>query len=292
MAERLAPWAVGLTLVLGLPALFPDLVRRAAPLLLYHPASLAADRSSPSAWDLGEGEEVWLETEDGVRVHGWWVPSASARRRGALLFLHGNAGNIAGRAPLARDLADAGLDVFLLDYRGYGRSEGRPSEEGLYLDARAAYRHLREERAVTPGELVVAGHSLGGAVAAHLASSRPVGAVVVTASFTDLAAAARAVYPWLPDAWFRWSSSPFPTLRRMARLDGPVLVGRGSADRLIPGEQVRALYEAAPEPRRWVEVPGAGHGDLWLDGSFIRVLVDFTDRYLEGPDPEERPPGP
>jgi pimeloyl-ACP methyl ester carboxylesterase len=253
---------------------------------------MAADRSSPSAWGLGEGEEVWLEAGDGVRIHGWWVPSASPRRRGTLLFLHGNAGNIAGRARLARDLAAAGLDVFLLDYRGYGRSEGRPSEEGLYLDAGAAYLHLREERGVTAGELVVAGHSLGGAVAAHLASSRSVGATVVTASFTDLADAARAVYPWLPDAWFRWSPSPFATVRRMARLDAPVLVGRGAADRLIPGEQVRALYEAAPEPRRWVEIPGAGHGDLWLDGAFIRELLDFTDRHLEGPRPDEPHPDP
>lgn len=275
LARRLAPWTVGLILLLGLPSLFPELVRKAAPLLLYHPSPMAPERSDPAAWGLSRAEEVWLETDDGVRIHAWWTP-ASSRRRGTLLFLHGNAGNIGGRAELARDLADVGLDVLLVDYRGYGRSEGSPSEAGLYRDAAAAYRHLREERGVPSGELVVAGHSLGGAVAAWLASRRPAGAAVLTATFTDLSDAARAVYPWLPDAWFRWTPPPFPTVRRIADVDAPVLVGRGGSDGLIPRELVRAVYEASPEPRVWVEVPGAGHGDLWFHASFRRSLRSFV----------------
>lgn len=281
LIRALAPWGVGLTLVLGLPSLFPDLIRRAAPVLLYHPAPMASGRSSPQAWGLPRGEEVWLETADGIRIHGWWIPASSSPRVGTLLFLHGNAGNIAGRAPMAQDLAQAGLDVLLLDYRGYGRSTGTPSEEGLYLDARAAYRYLREQRRIPIAELVVAGHSLGGAVATHLATSRPVGALVITATFTSLSEAAEAVYPWLPDAWFRWSPVPFPTLQRIRDLEAPILVGRGSADDLIPRSQVRALYEAADPPRQWVEIRGAGHGDLWFEDEFQRTLGDFLRQHLE-----------
>lgn len=264
---------------MGVPSLFPDLVLRAAPILLYHPAPMASGRSSPEDWGIPRGDEVWLETDDGVRIHGWWIP-ADPPRLGTLLFLHGNAGNIAGRAPMAGELARAGLDVLLLDYRGYGRSEGSPSEEGLYRDAEAAYRYLREERGVRVRELAVAGHSLGAAVAGHLASNRPVGAVVLTAGFTDLSDAARAVYPWLPDAWFRWNPPPFPTIRRVGALDSPVLVGRGSSDDLIPRDQVRALYEAAAPPRQWVEVAGAGHGDLWFEDRFRRRLLDFLEARL------------
>lgn len=281
LVRVLAPWGVGLTLVFGLPAIFPDLVRRAAPVLLYHPAPMASGRSSPQAWGVPRGEEVWLETDDEVRIHGWWIPAASSPRMGTLLFLHGNAGNIAGRAPMARDLAHAGLDVLLLDYRGYGRSTGTPSEEGLYLDAKAAYRYLRQQHRIPVAELAVAGHSLGGAVAAHLATTRPVGALVITATFTNLSEAAKAVYPWLPSAWFRWSQVPFPTLQRIRSLEAPILVGRGSADDLIPRSQVRALYEAADPPREWVEVRGAGHGDLWFEEEFRRALGDFLLQHLE-----------
>lgn len=281
LLRHAAPWLLAVMLVLGLPSVFPELVRKAAPVLLYHPTSLPADRSAPATWGLSAGEEVWLETSDGPRIHGWWVPARVQPRCGSLIFFHGNAGNIGGRAPLAHELAGRGLDVLLVDYRGYGRSEGRPSEEGLYRDARAAYRHLREVRGIPAGEIVVAGHSLGGAVAVLVASEHPVGAAILTSTFTNLTEAARAVYPWLPSAWFRWDPPPFPTRRRMRELDAPVLVGRGGGDHLIPRRQVRALYHAASSPREWVEVPDADHGGLWFQEEFQRALTRFLARHLD-----------
>lgn len=280
--RRATPWLVGLILVFGLPALFPDLVRRAAPLLLYHPVRLSAERSAPEAWGLSSAEEVTLRRAGDPSLHGWWVPAPSGRRCATVLFLHGNAGNVAGRAPMAGDLARRGLDVMLVDYRGYGRSEGRPSEEGLYRDAETAYRYVREERGIPAPELVIAGHSLGGAVAAHLAAHRPAGAVVLTAAFTSLSDAARAVYPWLPSSWFDWDPMPFPTLRRLAELEAPVLVGRGGADALIPRDQVRALHRAAPEPSSWVEIPSADHGGLWLHPRFQASLREFVGQHVPG----------
>lgn len=287
--RRAAPWLVGLTLVFGLPALFPGLVRRAAPLLLYHPVSLSAERSAPAAWGLSSAEEITLRPAGEPALHGWWVPARSNRRCATVLFLHGNAGNVAGRAPMAGDLARRGLDVMLVDYRGYGRSEGSPSEEGLYRDAESAYRYLREERGVRARELVIAGHSLGGAVAAHLAAGRPAAAVILTATFTSLSDAARAVYPWLPARWFDWDPVPFPTLRRVADFEAPVLVGRGGADRLIPRDQVRALFQAAPEPRSWVEVPDADHGGLWHHPSFQVSVRGFLGRHVTGCAHESEP---
>lgn len=280
--------------------ILPRLVRRAVPIFLYHPARLSPGASSPSHWGVPRGQEVWLEAGDGVRLHGWWIsapaegdgggslPGSTATGSegdgpatatpgtcGAAVFLHGNAGHLADRAQIARRLSRRGLDVLLVDYRGYGRSQGEPTEEGLYMDGMAAYRYVVDGRGVAPGRVVVAGHSLGGAVAVAVASRAPVGALVVTSAFRTLPDIARDLYPWLPGSWFEWSPVPFPTRRRMPGVSGPALVGRGDRDRLIPRSHVRALYEAAPDPKRWVEAPGAGHNDLWFDAGFWQALDGF-----------------
>lgn len=287
-----------LLVVAGGLLIIPRLVRRAAPFFLYHPAPLSSAASSPSHWGISRGQEVWLHTSDGVRLHAWWVsPSGGAGDAdgpprpspddsgsgpgeagacGTVLFFHGNAGHLADRAEIARRLSRRGLNVLLPDYRGYGRSQGEPSEEGLYRDAVAAYRYVVDRRGVSPGRVVVAGHSLGGAVAVALSSQARVGGLVVTAAFRSLPEIARDLYPWLPGSWFEWAEVPYPTLDRMSRVSTPVLVGRGSRDQLIPRSHVRALYEAAPDPKRWVEAEGAGHNDLWSEPGYWRAL----DRFL------------
>lgn len=270
--------------LLGLPLLlavtFPRLVsRHVVPRLLYFPSPLPAEQSDPALWGLPTAREVEIPTSDGVRLHGWWLPArpnVAAEPCGAAVFFHGNAGNLAGRASIADGFSRLGLDALLVDYRGYGRSGGRPDEEGLYRDGEAAYRFLLEERGAAPGSIVLAGHSLGGAVATHVAASRPVDALVVTAAFANLPDAARRIYAWLPDALFRgWSVNRFESEERIREIGAPLLVGRGARDDLMPREQTRRLYDAAPEPKRWVEVSASGHNDLWQDDAFWRELDTF-----------------
>lgn len=271
--------AVAAGLALGAAVKLPGLVaRHLAPPLIFFPGHLSADRSAPSDHGLPRGEEVWLRAADGVRLHGWWIPPEGGGGCGAVLFLHGNAGHLAGRAFLARRLSAAGYGALLVDYRGYGRSEGSPDEEGLRLDARAAHRHLLRERGVPPDRLVVAGHSLGAAVAARLATERPAAGVVLTGAFVSVPELGAELYGWLPDGMFRgWPTQRFETRARAAELELPALVARGGRDRVVPSAQTRAVHEALAGPARWHEAPAAGHGDLWADDGFWDVLRPFLD---------------
>ena len=148
----------------------PDVIRLLLNSLLYFPTREHLARPE----DLGlSANELWLDTDDGERLHGWWVPASAERQRGHLLFCHGNGGNVGDRLENARLLADAGLDVLLFDYRGYGRSSGRPSEAGTHRDARAARRALLDRPGVDPARVLYLGESLGGAVALALAVEAP-----------------------------------------------------------------------------------------------------------------------
>lgn len=268
---------------LGAAMTFPDLVSRfVVPRLLYFPTKLAEDRADPAARGLRDAEQAWLETSDAVRLHAWWVPARAPEspRCGTAVYFHGNAGNLAGRAPIAEALALRGLDVLLVDYRGYGRSEGVPSEEGLYRDGDAAWLHLRRTRNVPAGEILLAGHSLGAAVAARVAAGRSGAGLVLTAPFRNLPSAARDLYPWLPAAVFEWSDNQFDTETRAAEVTMPLLVARGGRDDLMPESQVRAVYDAAAGPKRWLEAPGATHDDLWWNPVFGRALDAFLENTL------------
>ena len=183
---------------------------------------------------------------------------------------------------VAAALANLGLDVLLPDYRGYGASEGKPSEEGLYADARAAYRWLVEEEGVDPGHLIVFGNSLGSAVAADLAIGRPVAGVVLLGPFTDIPSIARHRLSWLPEWYLDWRSPRFDTRDRASRIEAPTLVGAGAEDRVIPPGQSRAVYEALAAPRRWLEVPGAGHNDIFSQQALWQALHRFTREVLPG----------
>ena len=273
-----------LGILLGAAVSLPGVVaRHLAPPLIFFPAGLSADRSDPADHGLPRGEEVWIRTSDGVRLHAWWVPPAGGPACGALLFLHGNAGHLADRAFLARRVAGTGRGVLLLDYRGYGRSEGTPGEEGLRRDALAAHRWLAEERGVSPDRLVVAGHSLGAAVAVRLAVERPTAGLVLTGAFRSVPELGAELYGWLPDAVFRgWPTQRFETAGRATEVGVPTLVARGGRDRVVPRNQTRAVHEALPAdlPTVWHEASGAGHGDLWDDDGFWDALRPFLERVV------------
>lgn len=203
--------------------------------------------------DLGV-EDVRLTASDGIRIHAWWRPVADAPV--ATLFLHGNAGNITHRGRHFRALAAAGSAVLILDYRGYGRSDGSPSEAGLYRDADAAYHWLLER--FPARRIVIHGESLGGAVAVDLASRRECAGVVLEAPFNSAGAVAGKVLPGLG----RLLIFSFNSKSKIRGVRAPLLFIHGRNDEVIPYSLGRDLYEAAPEPKAFWTLEAAGHNDI------------------------------
>lgn len=227
-------------------------------------------------------EDVWFMSEDGHRLHGWWIPHENAR--GTVLHCHGNAGNIGDRIWIAADLHRLGVNVFLFDYRGYGKSRGLPTEKGTYEDARAAYEVVRaaHDDAEEP-PVVVYGQSLGGAVAVQLACDKPVRGLIVESTFSSTVDMGKALYPWLPVALlatYRYDSvAKVPTLRM------PKLFAHSRTDDLIPFEFGTRLFEAAAEPKQFVELTG-GHNDAcWATSTSYWAAVEaFLARTLPDAD--------
>jgi hypothetical protein len=194
-----------------------------------------------------------------------------------LLWCHGNAGNIIHRLENLAELHHSGLAVFLFDYRGYGRSGGRPSEEGLYQDALAAYGHLTETRGVEPRRIVIFGRSLGSAVAGDLASRRPAAGLILESAFPSIRHLAKAYLWGLPAHWFL--TAQFNLAERLPKIHMPVLVIHGDRDQTVPlsfGEQV---FEAARPPKAFYRVEGADHNNLYVVGGerYFRRLKQFAD---------------
>jgi fermentation-respiration switch protein FrsA (DUF1100 family) len=202
--------------------------------------------------------ELEIDTDDGERLHGWLVRSGDPSR-GHVLFCHGNGGNVGDRVEQARLLSRAGFEVLLFDYRGYGRSSGRPSEEGTYRDARAARDSLLCQQGTDESRLIYLGESLGGAVALPLALEAPPLGLVLQSAFTSVRDIAREHYPYLPRTLI---PDAYPSLSRVAKLTAPLLVLHGELDEIVPSSHGRALFEAAPEPKELHLFTDAGHNDL------------------------------
>ena len=222
------------------------------------------------------GRDVVLDTDDGIRLGAWYLPAAGSQRGPAVLVCNGNAGDRSLRAQLAAGLSRLGLSVLLFDYRGYGGNPGSPSEDGLAADARAALAWLATQPEVDPGRIVYFGESLGAAVAVGLAVERPPAALVLRSPFTSLADVGRVHYPWLPVG--RVLIDRYPSIDRIGSLTAPLLVIAGDRDDIVPESLSKRLYDAAPDPKRYLLVPGAGHNDPELiDG---RRMLDEVGRFL------------
>jgi hypothetical protein len=204
-------------------------------------------------------EDVRIQAADGVGLRAWHRPAPDGRA--TVLVFHGNAGHRGDRLDLVRHLADLGLGVLALDYRGYGGSEGAPTEDGLYADAEAAVRWL-EGRGFT--RLVYFGESLGTGVAVELATRRAPEKLVLEAAFDSAVAVGKRAYPILPVSWLL--RDRFESDRKIAEVHAPLLMLHGTEDDIIPLAHGRRLYERANEPKRFVEIEGAGHNDLRLAG--------------------------
>ena len=219
-------------------------------------------------------EDVYLETEDGVRIHAFYLPAPESQL--ALLFLHGNAGNASHRLPNAAELVRLGCSVLLLDYRGYGLSEGRPSESGAYADARAGLAHLIDQRGFPEDRVIVFGRSLGGAVAVDLARDRELAGVILESTFTSAADIARG----LGGAWLgALAGHRFDSASKIDRIRAPLLFFHGDRDEVIDYALGRRLFDAAPEPKSFETISGAGHNNTTQVGG--RPYFERIRRFLD-----------
>ena len=218
----------------------------------------------PAAVALPGARDVQLETSDGLRLAGWHLP-APAPGSATVLVANGNGGHRGMRAPLAAALHDAGLGVLLFDYRGYAGNPGRPSEEGLARDVRAARDFLLGDAGVPESRLLYLGESLGAAVVTELAVEHPPAGLVLRSPFVDLPSVAAVHYPFLPVRALL--QDRFPVAELVARVQAPTTVVYGTGDSIVPADQSRAVARAAGHLHRLVEVPGADHNDrVLLDG--------------------------
>jgi len=222
-------------------------------------------------------EDAWLRASDGVKLHSWWIGAKNAEY--TFLCFHGNAANIANRAEMYRFLSELPVNVLAVEYRGYGKSEGSPSEAGIYLDAQAAYDYLVKERGIAPRKIVVFGVSLGTAVATDLASQREVGGLVLEAPFPSARAVARRVYPFLPglNAVVR---SKFSTAAKLKNVHVPVLVAHCTSDPVIAFSLGEEVFRAANEPKTFLRIEGVCHEEATLvaPAEYRAALLDFLSR--------------
>ena len=221
--------------------------------LVYQPSGPAApDFETPNL----EREDVWFESPDGAKLHGWYCPAKNPR--GFVLFAHGNGGNLSSRWERYRLLANRlELTVLAFDYRGYGQSEGKPSEAGVMADARAARAFLATKAHVAESEIILYGQSLGGAVMVELASEDGAKALILESTFTSLADVANFKFPLTPPG--KILRNEFNSLAKIEQYRGPLLILHGDQDKLVPFDQAQRLYAAANEPKTFVTVHEGGH---------------------------------
>lgn len=223
-----------------------------------------------------------FQTSDGVRLHGWFFRAGDGRAP-VIVWLHGNGGNITHRAPIAAEIARRGISVFLPEWRGYGKSEGRPSESGLYRDALAAYDHARGT--LGSGDIVMYGESLGGPYAAYVATRRPVRAVIIENSFPSLAELGNALYAPIPIGWT--APRAMTTTRWLNEAGVPVLVMHGRRDQVIPFALGQKLYDGLRGPKEMLVSETASHSEIpSVDGKryfeAIERLISRTTRLSLG----------
>lgn len=281
-SKSLWPIARWVLLVVAVYALSIRLVEDGA---IYFPERYPVGDWQPERSGL-EVEDCYFPAADGVLLHAWYVP---ARADFTLVFLHGNAGNITHRLDSLLRLRKLPASVLILDYRGYGRSQGKPSEAGLYLDAEAAYRYLIEAKHVPAERLIVHGESLGTAVAVDLASRFPVAGLILEAPFTSARDVARRVIP-LPLAGFIIRAK-FDSAAKIGAIKAPILMIHGERDTTIPPDLGRKLFAIAREPKFFLSLPEAEHNDIALAGgeAYLGRIREFLD-YVRGHTPAPPPP--
>ncbi|MGB5293198.1 MAG: alpha/beta hydrolase [Lysobacterales bacterium] len=231
-----------------------------------------------SPGDIGlDFEDVSLTTPDNEVLHGWYVPATDSV--GTVLFFHGNAGNISHRLDSIEIFNELKLDVLIFDYRGYGQSSGKTSEQGTYIDAQTAWDYLVNERGIASEKIVIFGRSLGGAVASRLAGRTTPAVVILESCFTSVPDMADHLYPFLPARVF--TRLKYPVKEHVKLVSSPLLVIHSQQDEIIPFDMGQAVFAAAPEPKEMLMISGDHNGGFLLNRhQYQSVIGTFLDRHL------------
>lgn len=265
---------------IALIALFLFLVRMVENKLVFFPATYPEGFWQPQQYAL-QPTDAFFEASDGVKLHGWYFEQENSIA--TLLIFHGNAGNISHRLHFIAQLkAHLPVNVFIFDYRGYGKSEGSPSESGLYLDARAAYAYLTETLRCASHEIILHGRSLGGAIAIDLAREVDAGGLLLESTFSRGNDMAREMFKFMPVWWL--SKIKLDSQAKIAAIDLPLLMFHGRRDRVVPFHLGQKLFEAANEPKQFIEIPKAGHNDVYVVGEteFFPAIQIFLEQTIAG----------
>ena len=257
--------------------IFPRFIEKG---LIFHPEK-SNDSVTPDVYGI-KYDDVTFQTEDGLNLNGWFVPGKKHSPDAdlhTLLWFHGNAGNINRRLDNIKMLYErVPVNVFIIDYRQYGRSEGKVTEEGTYLDARAALAYLHSRDDINNEKIIFFGRSLGSAVAVHLALEEKCRALILETPFTSILEMGKKLYPYLPVSLLL--QTKYDSLAKIKNIKVPILVMHGDQDKLVPFEHGRELYEAANEPKEFYTIPGAGHNDTHIVGGdeYFDVIKRFVNK--------------
>lgn len=223
-------------------------------------------------------EDVYFKTQDGFVLNGWLIKSSqSPESRATFIFSHGNAGNISGRLEKIMMLHRLGVNIFIFDYRGYGKSEGRPTEKGMYLDAMAAFDHLKERSDISKDKLISYGVSLGGAAAVDLAVRRPVAALIVESTITSAADMSKKILPIVPAFVL---SLKLDSISKIKDIKVPKLIAHSPEDEMIPFVFGQKLFEAAASPKEFLELQGDHNSGFALSQDILlQGLQGFLEKY-------------
>jgi len=268
---------MGSMLILFIVVLFITYLAFAAALYIMQPKFLYSPgrevSSTPAELEL-DYEDVVFKSSDGLNLSGWYVPAKNPML--TLLFCHGNGGNMAHRLGSINIFQNLGLNCFIFDYRGYGDSQGKPSEEGTYMDAMAAYKWLIEEKKIPAKDIIIFGRSLGGTIATQLAGKVETGALIVESAFTSYVDMGKEYYPYMPVRWF--ARFGYRTIDYIKDVRCPVMFIYSGNDEIVPFKFGLKLYEAANEPKEFIEIFG-GHNDCFLVSS--EIYTEVWEKWLK-----------
>jgi fermentation-respiration switch protein FrsA (DUF1100 family) len=242
---------------------------------LVHVPNLPSRELTATPADIGlDYQSIYFTTEDDIKLHGWFLPAQQPRK--TLLFFHGNAGNISHRLTSLAIFNSLKLNVFIFDYRGYGRSTGKPSEQGLYRDAQAALDYLQKSRGLSLKEMVFFGRSLGGAVATWLAVQHPPHALIIESSFTSIPDLAAELYPFIPVRWL--ARLRYDTQSHLKALCSPLLIIHSSNDEIVPFAHGQSLFRTAQGAKQFLEIDGDHNSGYLTSGQkYVETLKGFLD---------------
>lgn len=244
---------------------------------IYFPTSEI--QTTPKEYGL-EYLDIKFKTQDNIELHGWYIPASE--NKATILFCHGNAGNISHRIEIIKLFNNIGLNVFIFDYRGYGKSQGRPSEKGLYKDAKAAYKYLTKELNTNKDKIIIYGNSIGGNVAIDLASKVEAGALISNSAFTSAVDMGKRIYFFLPVKLLQWLISiEYDAKRKIENINIPKLIIHSKDDEIIPYEQGKTLYKTAPEPKDFFKMRGGHNEAFWLQkDEYSNRIENFVKKYI------------